>query len=112
RALLLGQQHVGAFPAAQDNTVPGRVEVRRGDYVAPGAHRVDGGLVDQVGQVGAGEARGSAGDGVQVHAGVDLLATAVHGQDRGPLVDVRQRDDHLPVEPAGPEQGRVEDLRP
>ena len=41
-----------------------------------------------------------------------LLAAAVHGQDRGPLADVRQRDRHLPVEPARPQQGRVEDLRP
>ena len=44
--------------------------------------------------------------------GRQLLAPAVHGQDRGPLGDVRQRDRDLPVEPPRPEQGRVEDLGP
>ena len=34
------------------------------------------------------------------------------GQDRHPLLLVGQRDLHRPVESAGPQQGRIEDLGP
>ena len=60
-------------------------------------HRVDRGLVDQVGQVGAGEAGSAPGDHGQVHVRGQLLAPAVHGQDRGALGQVGQRHDR----PAG-----------
>ena len=61
------------------------VEVGGGDDVAAVAHREDGRLVDQVGQVGAGEAGRAPGHHAQVDVGAELLAPAVHGQDRRPL---------------------------
>ena len=76
------------------------------------AHREDCRLIRQVGQVRPGEAGRSPRDRAEVHVRGQLLAAAVHGEDRGPLVHVGQRDRDLPVEPAGTQQGRVEYLRP
>ena len=75
--------------------------------------RDDGRLVDQVGQVGAGEAGRAAGDRRQVDVGGQLLAArrARPGSARA-LGLGGQRDDDLPVEPAGPQQRRVERLGP
>ena len=78
----------------------------------PRLHGVQGGLVDEVGQVGAGHPRRAAGDDRQVHVGTHPLVLAVHLQDRQALVEVGQRDDDLAVEAARPQQGRVEDVGP
>ena len=102
RVLLVRQQHVRAFPPAEQDPVPGRVEVVRGQHLAVAAHRVDRRLVRQVGQVGAGEPRRPPGHGVQVDVGTQLLVPAVHREDRGALRQRRQRDRDLPVEPPGP----------
>ncbi len=112
RVLLLGQQHVGAFPAAEQDPVPCRAEIDRRDDLASLADGEDRRLVGQVGQVGAGEARGSAGNDVQVDVSGEALAADMHGQDRGPLGQRGQRDDDLPVEPPGPQQRRVKHLGP
>jgi hypothetical protein len=63
----------------------------------------------EVGEVGTGEAGGGASGDVEVDVGAQALAAAVDAQDLGPLRLVRQRDDDLPVEPAGREQCRVEE---
>jgi len=55
-ALFGGRQHVGAVTAPEQEPVPGRVEVDALDGDPVGADGVKGGLVDQVGQVGAGKA--------------------------------------------------------
>jgi len=92
------------FPAAEDDTVPGGVEVGGGDdgVTARGGDR---GLA---GQVGAGEAGRNARRHVEIHIGGQvLLAADVHRQDRGPLANVRQRNGHLPVEAAGAQEGRA-----
>ena len=70
------------------------------------------GLVDEIGQVGAGHSRCAAGDDRQVHVGTHALVLAVNLQDRQTLIEVGQRHDDLAVEPAGPEQRRVEDVGP
>ena len=110
--LLLREQHVGALPAAEDDPVPGGVEVGGGDHIPAVADRVDGCLVDQVGQVGSGEARRAAGHHVEVHARIQLLAAAVNPENGLPLGEVGQGDGDLAVESAGAEQCRVEDLGP
>ena len=80
------------------------------DDVAIVADGDDGGLVDQVGQVGARESGGGPGHGVEVDVGSQVLALDVHGQDGGPLGLIGQGDLHLAVEATGTEQGRIEDL--
>ena len=69
-------------------------------------------LVDQVGQIGAGEARGLRGQGVERDARGQRFALGVHGQDGLAALAVRTVHDDLPVEAAGAQQRRVEDVGP
>ena len=69
-------------------------------------------LVEHVGQVGAGEAGGAAGDGRQVDVRRDRLALLVHLEDLQPALHVRTVDRDLAVEAAGAQQRRVEDVGP
>ena len=69
-------------------------------------------LVDHVGQVRAGEAGRPPGDHVEVHVGGERLAARVHPQDAAPPGQVRLGHHDLPVEPARPQQRRVQDVRP
>ena len=71
-----------------------------------------GGLVEQVFQVCAGEADGGLGDGPQVHVLCQGLVAGVDAKDLLPPLDVGQADVDLPVEPAGTQQGGVQDVRP
>ena len=68
-------------------------------------------LVDEVGQVGAGEARRLRGQRVHVDVLVDRLAARVHLEDLLAARAVRAVDDDLPVEAARAQQRRVEDVR-
>src|SRR5215472_5826145 len=90
RMLLLGQQHVGSLAPAEQYAVPGVVEVGCRQYLALVADGEDSRLVSEVGQVRPGKAGSSASDDVQIHVGTELLVAAVHGEDRGPLVQRRQ----------------------
>ena len=78
-----------------------------------GARGEQRGLVEHVGQVGAGEAGGAAGDGVQVDVGRHRLALGVHlrGSARGPCRSGGV-DGDLPVEAARAQQRGVEDVGP
>jgi hypothetical protein len=105
---LLGQQGVGGFAAAKQDAVAGGVEVVGGDDGAVVADGVDGGLVDEVGQVGAGKAGCASGDDPEVGVGFQVLAVGVHGQDRRAFGLIGQRYGDLPVEPARAQQGPVE----
>ena len=67
-------------------------------------------LVDDVGEVGAREARRAARDGSEIDFGVDLHFPRVHAQDRFASLDVRVADRYLPVEAARPEQRGIEDV--
>src|SRR4029077_5862456 len=91
--------------------VAGVGEVGGGDAGTAGPDRGDGGLVDQVGEVRAGESRGGGGDLIDVGVGFEGLAAGVGGQDGTPLGPVGQGDDDLPVEPAGATQRRVQGIR-
>lgn len=112
RTPLFGQQRVGGLAAAQQHAVTCGVQVGRVDDGASGAYGVDGGFVDEVGQVGAGEARRAAGDAVQVDVLGEMGAFGVYREDRGAFGLVRQRDDDLPVEAAWPQEGGIECLGP
>ncbi len=68
------------------------------------------GLVEHVGQVGAGEARRTACHREQVDVGGHRLATGVHLQDLLATPEVGGVDADLAVEPARAKQRRVEDV--
>ena len=69
-------------------------------------------LVHEVGEVGAGEAGGAAGEHVEAHVGLERLALGVHLEDRLAALEVGAVDDDLAVEAAGAQQRRVEDVGP
>ena len=70
------------------------------------------GLVDHVGQVGAGHADGSFGQPVQVGVGGDRLALRVHLQHGSSAGQIGAGNRNLAVEAARPQQRRVQDVGP
>ena len=106
-----GGQRAGV-PGAEQHAVAGGGEVGGGQGGAAAPDRGDGGLVDQAGQVRAGEAGGGGGNLVQVGVRAEVLAAGVGGQDGGPFGPAGQRDDDLAVEPAGAAQRGVQGVRP
>ncbi len=95
-----------------DDAVDRLLEHARGDLLRVGARGEQRGLVDDVGQVGAGEAGGAAGDDVEVDVGRERLALGVHVEDRLAALEVGAVDDDLAVEAARAQQRRVEDVGP
>ena len=74
------------------------------------AHGVQGGLVDQVGQVGAAHSRRAPRHQREIDVGADLLVLAVDLEDREALLEVGQRHNDLAVEAARAQQRGVEDV--
>ena len=66
----------------------------------------------EVREVGAGEAGRAGGERVEVDLGRERLALRVHLEDLPAAVPVGPVDDDLPVEAAGAQQRRVEDVGP
>ena len=93
-----------------DDALEGIVEVDVLDYLLPFATREDRRLVGDVGQVGAGQTRGLTGDLVEVDTRRQRLARRVHAQDLLATDEIGRGDEHLPVEAAGAQEGRVEVL--
>jgi hypothetical protein len=109
--LLLGvREHHALAALAEQDAVAGRLEVLHGDVEAAAAHGVQGGLVDQVGQVGAAHAGCAAGHDAEIDVVRHPLALAVDLQDRQPLLEVGQRHHDLAVEAPRPQQGGVQDV--
>ena len=69
-------------------------------------------LVEDVGEVGTGEAGGTPGDDREVDVGGDRLALGVDGEDALAALEVGTVDHDLAVEAAGTQQRRVEDVGP
>ena len=88
------------------------LQILHGDelLIFPGGQQ--GSLVDEVLQVRAGETRSAPGQLAQVHILRQGLALGVDLQDLLPAPDVGQAHVHLPVEPTGPQQRRVQHIRP
>jgi hypothetical protein len=84
------------------------LKVEHGDDLAVLARGVEGGLVHQVGQVGAGQARRAAPE----HGKIDVVAQrnllGVHAQDGFAALHVGAAHHHAAVETAGAQQGGVE----
>ena len=106
------REHEAVAGLAHEDPVPRRVEVAHLDELAASPHGVQSRLVDEVGQVRTGHARGATGDDRQVHVGPDPLVLAVHLQDRQALVEVGKRHDDLAVEAARSQQRGVQDVGP
>ncbi|GJD94933.1 hypothetical protein OCOJLMKI_2140 [Methylobacterium iners] len=105
--LVLGH-HEGAPLGAHHDLVLGVLElVHRHDPLAA-ARGEQGRFVDEVHQVGAGEARRAAGDDLEVDVRRQGHLADVDAQDALAADDVRVRHHDLAVEPARAQQGRVE----
>jgi hypothetical protein len=67
-------------------------------------------LVDEVRQIRAGESRRAARDERGLHIIRQRHAAHMHAQNLLAAAHIRQRHDHLAVEPAGPQQRRIEHI--
>ena len=101
RVLLFGKQGVGCLPPAEQQAVARGAEVSGGQDLAIVPNRDDGRLVDQVGQVGAGEPGRSPGHHGEIDVGTEVLVGGVHEKNGPALRLVRKGDLDGPVEAAG-----------
>ena len=95
-----------------DHAVHGLFQRRPGDdgpVLAGGEQRR---LVDHVGQIGTGHADGALGQTVQIGVGGDGLSGRMHLEHGAAAGQVRVGHRDLTVEPAGTQQGRVQDVGP
>src|SRR6478672_9323467 len=109
---LLLRHHAGFLLRARDHPHDPLLELLHGDLAAACAGGEQRRLVDQVGEVGAGEAGGLAGESVEVDRLRERLPASVDLEDLLAPLAVGPVDDDLAVEAAGPQQRRVEDVRP
>src|SRR5207302_8879986 len=86
----------------------GELEVDHLHFLLVVACRVEGRLVDEVGQVRAAETGCSTGYDAGVNVFRQRDVARVHAQDALAALEVRQVDDDAAVEAAGAEEGRVE----
>ena len=98
------------FSSPADDAIDPFVELLHGDGGFAGAGGQQGRLVDQVGQVGADEARGDPGHFLQVHRPIQPHVAAVDFEDVLAAADVGPIDQHVAVEAPRAEQGRIERL--
>ena len=110
--LLLVAHDPGALLRAGHDAVDGLVERVGVDELLVVAGGQQRGLVEHVRQVGAGEAGRTAGERLQVDVLGDRLALGVHLEDLLAADQVGTVDGDLPVEAAGAQQRRVEDVGP
>ena len=97
---------------AHQDLVLGVLEVDHLDDLLVLARGEQRGLVDQVREVGAGEAGRAAGEHLQVDVGRERDAAGVDPEDLLAALDVGPRHHHLAVEAAGPQQRRIEHVGP
>ena len=111
--LLLGLGHGGrAALGAHHHLVLGVLELLHGDEALVAARRHQGRLVDEVHQVGAGEARRAARQHLEVDIRRQRHVADMDLQDLLAAGDVGVRHHDLAVEAAGPQQRRVEHVGP
>ena len=106
-ALLVVVHHLARLEPG-DHPLEGVVEVGLGDEVAALAAGEDRRLVAEVGEVGAGQARGVAGDALEVDVLGERLAGGVDSEDLLAAAHVGRRHEHLAVEAARPQERLVE----
>ena len=96
---------------AGHDPLQGLLELGHADDLLVAARRQDRRLVDEVGEVGAGEAGRLARDALDVDALVERLALGVDLEDLGPALHVGPVEDDLAVEATRAQERRVEDVR-
>ncbi len=106
---LFRQRERLALQSHQD-AVARHVEVFAVHFVGFSPHREQGGLVHEIGEIGAAHPGRAPRDDVHVDVGVDLLVAHVDFQDLDPLVERGQGHHDLTVEAARPQQCGVEDV--
>ena len=109
--LVLGHDQRAAL-RTHHHLVLGVLELRHGDQPLAAAGGEQRRLVDQVHQVGAGEAGRAARDHLEIDVGRQRHLAHVHLEDLLAADDVRVGHDDLPVETAGAQQRRVEHVGP
>ena len=107
--LLLGEQ-AGLLLRPGDHPHDPFLQLVLLDHLLASARGEQRCLVDQVPQVGAGEARCAAGERVEVDHRRERLALRVHLEDLLAAVAVRAVDGDLPVEAARAEQRGIQDV--
>src|SRR5260370_19697635 len=105
-----GVAGVGGGGGGGGGAVKWLFEIFHGHRRPVGTRRVQGRLVDKVGEVRADQAGRRAGDDVEVDVVSQRHAASVDLQDRGATAAIGPVHDHAPVEPAGSQQSRVEDV--
>ena len=80
-----------------------------GRLVFPG--RQQGRFVDEVGEVGSGEARRLPGESLEIDTLIERLAFGVDLEDRFPALEIGTIHHYLAVEPAGAQQRGIEHIR-
>ncbi len=70
------------------------------------------GFVDEIGEIRSRESGSALGEDVELYIVVQRNVPGVHLQYSFAPADIGPVDDHLPVEPAGPQQRGVEHVRP
>src|SRR5579864_1841693 len=107
--LLLGLAHHHRAPlGAHHDLVLGLLEFVHANDALVGARGEERRLVDEIGQVCAGESRGAARNERRFHIVGEWYAAHVHAQDLLAAAHVRQRHHHLSIETAWPQQCRIE----
>ena len=109
--LLLAGEHLVALGAHED-FVAGVLEVGHVDAVLVVAAGPERGLVDQVADVGAGQADGAGGEPLQVDVVGQRHVARVDLEDGQPALVGGPIDRDVAVEAAGAQQGRIEHVGP
>ena len=106
--LLIGLEHPALLLQTCHHAFNGFIQIALLHGGAFGAGGQQGGLVHQIGQIGTGEAAGGLGDLVEINAIGELHLLGIDAQDRAPAGEVGAVDQHLAIETAGPQQGRIQ----
>ncbi|MPM33308.1 hypothetical protein SDC9_79881 [bioreactor metagenome] len=110
-AFAVGDPAAAPFPAEAD-LVARLLHVALENAVAVFARRQQRRLIAQIGQIGAAESRRRLRHHVEIDFGVEPDIFAVHRENLPPPADIGQIKHHLAVEPARPEQRRIEHVGP
>src|ERR1700691_4168750 len=109
--LVLGHDH-GAALGAHHDLVLGLFELGHGDRALALARRHQRRLVDQIGEIGAGEARRAARDDARIDVGGERHLAHMHLENLLAADHVGIGHDHLAIEPPGAQQRRIEHVGP
>ena len=109
-ALFLLAESRGFLLRAGEDLHEGVLDVVHADERLAASDRQQGGLVEQVGEIGAGKAGGRLGYDREIDRILEFLVSRVDLEYRLAPCDVGVVDRYLPVEASGTEKGGVEDV--